>query len=183
MDFIDAKGLYTILHIFGAALGAGGAYMSDAMFMSSVKDDKLSATEMRFLRIGSAFVWLGLTLLLLSGVGIFFTDPTFYMDSSKFLAKMSIVLIIALNGLVFHISHLPRMHRHIGAHLPSSDEFTRKKALLVVSGAVSFSSWTSALILGSLRGLPFSYIEIMSIYLGFVAIATLGAFVVFRYKK
>jgi len=28
MDFIDPKGIYVIIHIIGAVLGAGGAYMN-----------------------------------------------------------------------------------------------------------------------------------------------------------
>ncbi len=183
MEFIDTKTIYTIFHIIGAVLGAGGAYVSDAIFMSSVKDGKVDSTELRFMKIGSRFVWVGLGVLILSGIGLFTTDPALYMESSKFLAKMSIVLIIAINGVLFHTSHLPRIERHAGGHLPSSDEFMRKKTFLLSSGAVSFVSWTAALILGSLRAVPYDYTVVMSIYGALILVAVATVLLVSRHTK
>lgn len=179
---MELKLIFTILHLFGVALGAGGAYMSDVMFFSSAKDDRISKTEFRFLTIGSRMVWIGLALLVLSGLGLFFLNVEGYLASSKFLAKMTIVFIVFINGLIFHFSHLDRIKRHAGAHLPSSDEFMRKRPVLLASGAVSFVSWTFALILGAMHNVPFSYFEIMTGYLVVVLIAVLSAFIIFQHK-
>lgn len=180
IDFIDTRTLFIMIHLFGVAIGAGGAYLSDMMFFSSVKDKIISHTEMRFLTIGSRAVWIGLALLVLSGTGLFLSDIEGYMESSKFLAKMTIVGIIILNGIIFHMSHLPRMKRHAGQHFPSSDEFIRYRPLLAASGAVSIVSWTSALILGGLRSLPYTYADIMMVYAACVAIAALVAVFIVR---
>jgi uncharacterized membrane protein len=171
MDWIDLKTIYTILHVFGAVIGAGGAYVSDAMFFSSVKDQIISKVELRFMKIGSTFVWIGLALLFVSGLLLFSTNPAGYLESSKFLIKMLIVFVIFLNGLVFHLTHLPRMHRHAGHHLPSSDEFTRKEKLLVASGIVSVTSWTFALILGGLRTIPIDFTTALIAYVVFEIVA------------
>lgn len=175
MEFIDLKTIYTILHIFGAVLGAGGAFTSDAMFFSSMKDRMVTKTELRFLKLGSVMVWGGLILLLISGALLFSTDPAGYLASSKFLVKMTIVLIIILNGIFFHYNHIPRISRHVDTHLPSSDEFVRESPLLVFSGAISFVSWSATIILGVLRGIPYSYIEGMLFYVIAVAVAGIVA--------
>ena len=47
MDFIDTKTVLTIVHVFGAIIGAGGAYMSDLMFFSSIKDEKIEPLEFK----------------------------------------------------------------------------------------------------------------------------------------
>lgn len=180
MDFIDIRTALIMLHLFGVALGAGGAYLSDMMFFSSVKDKVISGTELRFLTIGSRAVWIGLAFLVVSGTGLFLTDIEGYMASSKFLAKMSIVGIIILNGIIFHMSHLPRMKRHTGQHFPSSDEFVRHRPLLAASGAVSLVSWTSALILGGLKMVPYSYGAIMAVYATGVVLAAVVAVIVIR---
>lgn len=164
LEFIDTKTYYIVLHLLGVALGAGGAFVSDALFLSSVKDQKISHTELRFLMIASKVVWTGIVILIISGIGIVLLDPEHYLSSSKFLTKMSIVGIIILNGIVFHTVHLPRIARHAGAHFPSSDEFMRKKWLMVASGAISISSWTFALILGALSSVPYSYSTLMTVY-------------------
>ena len=170
MDFIDLRTFLIILHLFGVALGAGGAYMSDGMFFSSIKDEKFSKTELRFLKLGSKFVWIGLLLLVLSGIGLFLTDPVKYMESTKFLSKMSIVAIIIANGIFFHLSHIPHLSRHEDTHFPSSDEFGRKRGLLLASGVVSMVSWSFALVLGALKSVPYPYWIIMLVYLGVVSI-------------
>jgi len=165
MDWIDAKTVYTIFHIFGAIIGAGGAYVSDAMFFASIKDEVISKVELRFMKIGSTFVWVGLAILFVSGLLLFSTDPSGFLVSSKFQIKMFVVLIIFLNGLVFHMTHLPRMHRHAGHHYPSSDEFTRKSKFLIASGVVSVTSWTFSIILGSLRIIP---IDFTTAFIGYI---------------
>jgi len=171
MEWIDIKTIYTLLHIFGAVRGVGGAYISDAIFCSSVKDRIISKVELRFMKIGSVFVWSGLILLIISGALLFSTNPAGYLESSKFLIKMLIVFVIFVNGIVFHILHLPLIHRHAGQHYPSSDEFTRKKKLLVASGVVSVTSWTLALILGVLRMIPIDFWTALWAYLVFEIVA------------
>lgn len=171
MEFFDLKTLYTLGHILGAVLGAGGAFMSDMMFFSCVKDRKITTTELRFLRLGSTMVWIGLIVLIVSGALLFSLDPVRYLDSSKFLVKMTIVLIILANGLFFHYMHIPRIERHQNKDLRLSDEFQKHGPTLVASGAVSLTSWFLALVLGVLRGIPVSYMVGMATYIVIVGIA------------
>ena len=136
--------------------------------------------EMRFLELSSRVVWIGLLILFLSGLGLFSTNPEKYLASSKFLAKITIVSIIFLNGLVFHFFHLPRIKRHVGEYFQFSDEFMRYRPTLLISGAISFISWTSALILGALPYVAYSYSTIMYVYLGLVTLAAIGSLIIFR---
>ena len=172
---MEIKIIYTIFHILGAVLGAGGAYVSDAMFFSSVRDRVIGAVELRFLRLGSIFVWMGLGVLIVSGALLFSTNPAGYLASSKFVFKMFVVLVILINGIVFHTVHLPRIHRHAGHHYPSSDEFMRKRGILVASGVVSMTSWTVALVLGVLRSIPVDLGTGILVYIIFEIVMISGA--------
>jgi uncharacterized membrane protein len=167
MELIDFKSIFIIIHVFGAVIGAGGAYLSDAIFISSTRDKTINKTEFRFMKLGSIFVWSGLILLIISGILLFLTDPVGYINSSKFLIKMFIVLAIFINGLFFHIIHFPRIYRHVSHHYPSSDEFMRKKKYLLISGVISITSWTFALILGLLPSIPFTFLQAFVIYVIF----------------
>lgn len=179
---LGIRDFYLLLHIFGAIIGAGGAYVSDIIFLSSVKDKVISKTELRFMKIGSIFVWTGLVILIITGLLIFSTNTSLYLDSSKFLIKVFIVFVILLNGLVFHLVHLPRIDRHVDHHYPSSDEFSRKKKLLVASGVVSVTSWTLTVILGSLPSIPFSFLEALSYYIVFeIFVVTFSLFFTDRF--
>ena len=169
--------LWIILHLIGVAFGAGGAFVSDALFFSALEDKRLSQTELRFLKLASTLVWIGVGILLVSGAGLFWEDKTRYLASSKFLVKMTIVLVIIVNGLVFHYRHMPLMQSANGGDVRRTARFRAKSPLLFVSGAVSAVSWLSALILGALRSIPLSYGEGMALYLGVVVVGSLCALV------
>lgn len=161
ISFLDTKSLLTIAHLIGVAFGAGGAAASDIMFFSCVKDHSISKTEARFLRLGSVMTWSGLALLIISGFGLFLTDPAGYMASTKFISKMLIVAIITINGAIFHFDHIPWLHKHIDIPLRSADQFTKRAPKLIISGAISVTGWFAALILGSLRFVPFTVVQVM----------------------
>ena len=179
MDYLDTRTIYTIVHILGTTLGVGGAYMSDLMFFRCVKDKKITQSELGFLKLGSGMVWVGLFVLVLSGAFLFMGDPAGYLSSSKFLVKMTIVLIIILNGAIFHYMHIPRIARHIDKHLPNERAFMRKSPVLVASGAVSFVSWTAAFVLGVLRGIPYGYVEGMA-WFGLALVVAVVVALMFR---
>jgi len=177
---MDFNLIYTIGHLFGVAIGAGGAYLSDFMFMQSIRDRKISATEFKFMSLGSKFVWVGLGLLFVSGLGLFSTDPQTYLTSSKFQTKMAIVAILTINGLIFLLVHMPRIKRHQGSHYPSSDEFRRKAPWLLLSGVISVTSWTSAIILGGLRSIPYTFTQGL---IGYLAVIVIGFVIALAIKN
>lgn len=171
IGFVDIKTLLLITHIFGVAFGVGGAFASDVIFLKSIKDGRITKTEMGFIVLGSSMVWIGLVILVLSGIGLFLLNPEGYLASSKFMAKMTIVVILTVNGFIFHISHIPRFLRHVDQFFHSSDEFMRNRPFIIVSGALSLISWSAALVLGVFKSVPLSYTTIMGIYLLVVIIA------------
>lgn len=175
--FIDIKTIFIIAHVFGVVIGGGAAMVGDGVFLASARDGKLSATELTFIRLTGMMVWIGLLIITVTGLGIFALDVEKYSASAKFLAKMSIVGILIANGLMFHLSHIPRMLRHSGEFFTSSDEFMRKRSIMLASGAVSGASWISAFILGSLHKVPYTYSEIMLSYLAIVVVALVVSFV------
>lgn len=135
---------------------------------------------MRFLRLGGKLVWIGLLVIIASGAFLVAENPGRYLASPKFLAKMTVVAVLVVNGALFHLVHIPRLHRHAGTHFPSSDEFIRRAPLLLASGVTSLVSWFSAFLLGALHRLPYSYPAIMAVY---AAVLALGIFTVVVFRK
>lgn len=175
MEWIDEKNIYTIIHFFGVAFGAGGAFMSDFMFLASSKDRVLDSGELRMLRTGSRVTWAGLILLIISGALLFSLHPEGYAASSKFITKMIIVLILTINGIIFHIVHLPRMRKLVGKKMTTSVLFKKHSRGMYMSGAISVVSWTFALVLGGLRMIPISVSLALMIYTAVVIMALLAA--------
>lgn len=174
-DTVDLKTIYTIAHVFGAIIGAGGAFVSDGMFFETVRDGRVTKRELDFMKLGGRFVWIGLCILFVSGLFLFSTDPAYYSASDKFIAKMVIVVIIAINGVIFHSIHVPHIRNHLGIKLSESSTFLQKSSFIMISGALSFVSWVFTVILGSLRYVPYQYTEILSVYVGCVMLSVLVA--------
>jgi len=182
MDIFELKTIFLVMHLVGVALGAGGAFASDGVFFTSLKDKKISKDELGILEILSKTTWIGLILLIISGVGMFAMNPAELSASSKFLAKMSVVAILFLNGVVFNIVHLPFIGKHIGKTLYNKDSRNKMTDTpwLIISGVISMSSWLTAIILGALRNIQLSYIEIIILYLGMVTIGVFFSYLIFN---
>lgn len=178
LSFIELKTLFLIVHLIGLALGVGGALISDVMFFKTIRDWRITKTEMEFLTIGSYAVGAGLVLLVVSGIAMFSLAPEQYLESSKFLAKMTVVAILAVNGLVLHTIQVPHLKQVAERRLSTRTAFLETRPLLLTSGVVSVVSWLSALILGAFRSIPFSYEMIISSYLAMLFLALGVAFVI-----
>jgi len=176
-DFLDIGTVYLIAHIFGAILGAGGAFMSDMMFFSSIRDGLFDKHEFRFMRLGGKMVWTGIFILVVSGILLVSTNPEFYLNSAKFLVKVTIVSIIILNGIIFHLVHLPHIKKHLNIKFSESPTFIKNASFLMISGAISMVSWISTVVLGMLKNIPYSYLEILSVYISLILVAVIGSLV------
>lgn len=171
MEWIDAKTVFIIIHLFGVALGAGGAFTSDALFLFSTKDRLLDTSELALIKRGSLIVWIGVVLLLISGTLLFMLDPSGYLASSKFITKMIIVGVIIVNGIVFHTAHIQTLEKIVGKNISTSPLFIRRSIFLYASGAISVVSWIFTIVLGALRAIPLSVQTALLVYIGCVLIA------------
>jgi hypothetical protein len=149
--------LYTALltlHLAGLALGLGGATIGDLAILRHVrKGGPHPAEQLRYL---SQAIWLGLAVLGVSGVALFALQPSAYLHSSGFVAKMIVVAVLMGNGVYLH-RQIPKLR--IG---PTT----------FLSGSISTVSWYSALAIAMFRGhVQLSVVGYLSVYLAAVAIA------------
>jgi cellulose synthase/poly-beta-1,6-N-acetylglucosamine synthase-like glycosyltransferase len=80
-----------------------------------------------------------------------------------------------VNGAIFHFVHTPRLEKMMGTNLAQSATFKKYSRSMYYSGAISIVSWVAALILGGLRMIPVSVSIGLSIYIGIIVIAIIGA--------
>jgi len=159
--FTEIKITSTILHVGAIVIGMGAALMGDVLFNFYSKDKKLNQTEIKTLNLLSKIVWIGLLLIALSGIMLFFSNPETYLSSDKFLAKMSILVVLIINGYFLSKKIWPRLAR--SNFLTDAHERTNRKTAFVC-GAISIISWICVLILGILHTAPLPYARLMFIY-------------------
>lgn len=172
---MDVKTLLTIIHLLGLAVGAGGAFMTDRLMLVMLRDHKMSKDEFTVLHRAGNFVIGGLSVLFLSGVGLFLTDIARYLASDKFIAKMIIVAVLIVNGFVLHKAVMPLIKRKLSKNLAKDKEFVGALPKLVAVGAVSICSWIFALVLGSLSSVPVGFEIVLLIYVAAIVVTwTIG---------
>ena len=170
--------LHTILligHIVGVALGAGGATTSDFLFLSILRNGRIEQAEYRLLKVASAIVIGGLMLLTATGVGLIILSGNI---SQRFLAKVTIVLIAAVNGGIMHAKLFPILSQSAKKRqLFHLNGFAKKMPRIAMFGAISTVSWYGALVLGAWRTLNLGYAQILLGYVGVLLMAMLGAMI------
>ncbi|MEN9852503.1 MAG: hypothetical protein RI996_446 [Candidatus Parcubacteria bacterium] len=166
--FAEYKQLFTIFHVAAVVVGMGAAINTDILFTFFGINKKLSHSEVRTIRFLSTIVTYALGAILLTGLSLFLSDTTKYLASAKFLTKMSIVLVLCLNGYLLHCY----VFKHIGDKdfLTAKREYNIRRVAFAL-GAVSFVSWFSAMSLGVLDKIHISYPLAFSVYLIFVGVA------------
>lgn len=152
----------TVVHVIAVVFAMGSALVSDLLFSVFSKDKKLNATQISTLTILRSIVFYGLILVVLSGAALFLSSVEEYMHSAKFLAKMSILSVLLINGYV--------LNKYIWPHVLREEFFTSEgernvRRVAFACGAISVISWLSVCTLGVLDGLRMSYGTIISIYL------------------
>jgi uncharacterized membrane protein len=179
----EYKTVIVMLHLIGFALGVGGATITDGFFFKFLKDYHISKWEANILHHVSQFIWLGLGILIVSGIGLYLPAMDVLNHSTKFIAKAIIVLIITLNGILLNLYISPKMFRiafgQKHKHRVGELHYLRKAAF--ASGAVSIVSWYSAFILGSLKSVPMSVGQILFIYVILLIVGIASALGVERY--
>ena len=153
--------------------------MSDALFSFYSHNKKLSHSEIHTLRILSRVVWGGLLIIVLSGAGLFLSDVPRYIVSVKFLVKMTVMVVLLVNGWILHkyISALMIKRGFLSDH-----KYTGARKLAFICGAISVVSWLSLCVLGVIDSLPFTYLTLMSAYLVIVGGAIIAALAIERKK-
>lgn len=167
----------TLVHVISVIFGMGAALVSDVLFSFFAKDKKLNKTEIFTLSILKEIVFYSLIAISISGVFLFLSDVDKYINSAKFLSKMSILLILIVNGYI--------LSKMVWPHLLNKNFFTVRKERNVrkvafVCGAVSVISWIAVCALGIVDRFDFSYSFTMLAYLSVLLFGVISALVIER---
>lgn len=167
--FSTYKYISVIVHVFSVIAGMGAALVSDVLFNVFIKDKKINPTENKVLSTLSSIVWVSLIFIVLSGIALFLSNPSVYAVSTKFLAKMSIVGFIILNGMLFQSIVHPALSKMNFKDVNPNHKYVKIRKWSFAFGAISVVSWLSAFILGSFSALPFAYHELLGVFFFVIA--------------
>jgi len=167
--------IITVLHVVGAAIGVGAAAASDSVFMGAIRNRRISHDQFVLIRNASNVLIGGLVVLILSGIALLHMNLELW-TMPHFQAKMTLVLILLINGIVFHSRVIPMLKQFSDITMPKSF-ITSRQWLLSITGSTSAVSWFSALIIAVVGDIGVSYLW----YIAIIAVLIVGGSVVAHY--
>lgn len=146
-----------VIHLGGLVLGVGSATLLDLIIARFILMRGISPEHVYIIDFSSKIVSIGLALLWISGIG-FLIHYGFYepakLENPKIWAKIAIVGVLSVNGLLVHYFLLPRIREQVGKRLLEGlSPFDC--SLVLMAGTVSVISWYVPLILGAIPQLNF----------------------------
>lgn len=173
---VEYKSLILMVHLLGFAFGVGGATITDLLFMKFLTDFKISNYQQSILKLMSQIIWVGLFLVIISGIGLYLPNMEALNENPKFLVKVVAVAVITINGAILNLLISPNLvsisFKDTGLHVRKT-VMLRKLAFAL--GGISFVSWYTAFLLGVLKQTPFNFPELLGIYVGALLIAVVGS--------
>ena len=175
------KTLIVYAHLIAACIALGVTFMQDLALARS-KGAPLSAQATSELKKAAEIVLMALVVLWVSGAGLvtmgYLDDPAQYLLNQKLWAKVAVVALLTLNGVILHHYSFPRVTSARGITGLAYGEQT----LVALTGAVSSVSWLFACFLGIARpwNHTLSFGFIMCIFAGLVICAFVVACEVMR---
>ncbi len=152
-------------HLLGMIFGLGGTFILDILIFHFLRNFKISTQEAVIMHLISQLIVIGLFLLIVTGAAIYLTDVENYSNSSRFLMKMTAVLVLTINGLFLNFYMMPKIKKLSMVKEKIERDQTLKRIAFAV-GAVSMVSWFAAFFLAMVKDLSaFSYIEMLIPYL------------------
>lgn len=167
------------LHLMGLCFGLGGATMLDFWILRWMRWGGMPSEIERTFHFISKVVAVGIGLLWLSGLGflaLYALEAPEKLENPKLWAKVVVVSVLTVNGLMIHALVLPGVLRDV--RRPMLHGVSRgRTTVFLVSGAVSGVSWYTAFVLGLMRelngGVAFGLL--IALWLTAAVAASLGA--------
>lgn len=146
-----------VVHFCGLVLGVGAATLLDLIIARFILMRGISFEHVYVVDFSSKIVTIGLGLLWVSGIGFLISYGVFEpakLQNPKIWAKIAIVAVLSVNGLLVHYFVLPRIRNQVGKRLLDGlSPFDC--SLVLLAGTVSVISWYVPLILGAIPQLNY----------------------------
>jgi len=157
MPEITIKTVMIAGHLIGLCLGLGGAVLMDAIIFRFFHHHKISVDQIKMFSFLSKLVTVGLAILWITGFGflaIYYAQDPGKLANPKIWGKVSIVVLLTLNGAFLHYKILPMLQSFVGHRL--FDKSTqRQNSMMIFAGTVSVVSWFFPFFLGVSKELNF----------------------------
>ena len=179
---VNIKSFISFLHLSGIAFGVGGAWILDLYILNKLYRSPVTKENIQIINFVSKIVTVGLLILWFSGLSFivfyYYFQPEL-LQNQKIWAKLTIVILLSLNGYFLHKYVLPVIVNNHGKILIRVISLKQLNALTLI-GCISFVSWPLIMLLGAFSSINFrfTFIEIAGVYLLLLLLSLTVAFII-----
>lgn len=152
------KTVVVFFHVLGLVLGMGAALLLDLFLVRYTFFRRIDQSAIDVARFGSKIVTIGLLLLWVTGLGFLWiyamSDPG-KLANLKIYAKMTIVSLLTINGVLIHYFAIPSLEKKRGMYLWDRSS-TFKILCDILLASVSIVCWISATYMGLSKEMNFA---------------------------
>jgi hypothetical protein len=181
--FMTLLSLVKLIHLLGLIMGFGGAILADMLILKGAILNPIEHKTIVMVRSLSHIVFVGLGVLWISGILLVSirvsADPNVWMNQ-KIWAKVIIVSILTINGILVHNIALGRLEKRLAQKLFSTSRPYELAGLSLIA-AVSSVSWIVPFVLGvatefnfTVRALGILIVYAMMVVIGWAAFFTIA---------
>ena len=138
--------IFNLLHFVGLAFGVGGATVASIISAKAEKNQELSPAVMKIIPSISRLIWLGLILLIISGIGLSY-NAKWPINTKILTIKHALVALIIIIGAVigFKVKKMSNLAPKL-KQVPSL-QFIKTKNQLKVLSTINLILWYIVVIL------------------------------------
>lgn len=176
----EYSNLIFFVHIIGLILGLGGATFMTAFFFRFLRDLRISVWEADIIRFLSEASWVGLAVLVVTGVGLYLPRSLELGALGGFWVKVWALMAVIISGALLNFIVSPKLISISFAvkHDHQSGELRRARRLAFVFGAIYMVSWYSVLVFDLIKTSDLSFSLLLSIYLLVVVLSVVISLVI-----
>ncbi len=163
---------WVIIHNIGFILGLGAATITDIFFLRFLRHGRISEQGKATMDTLSNIIWIGLMILIVSGLMLYLPEQMRLNNSPKFLLKVFAIGVLVINGIALNLFVGPRMRSFSLAQTRPAKHFRR---LAFALGGISIASWYTAFLLGSLRQITLPLREGIATYVAMLMVVVIGS--------
>ncbi|HEX3218202.1 MAG TPA: type I secretion system permease/ATPase [Aestuariivirgaceae bacterium] len=163
-----SKSPLLLVHLLGVALSVGSVLILDLRLATLLLGRRVNSFDVKLIELLTPLVRIGLALLWLSGLGFLayysFYDPHL-LANPKLHAKILIVVLLTINGIVVEKFCLPAVMRNKGRPFFACLNLLERSEVIAVA-AISAVSWYFVVALGVVKELNFAVgaVSILEVY-------------------
>lgn len=158
-----------VTHILAVMVAVGTVTVTDYLHLLGFRDRVLEKRTLPIFPLLSNLIRGALALIYITGLAMVWMNPS-VLSSPLFWLKVTLVLIVTINGFFLHHWMFPRIEKETLAGKPT----TRMSIIAAAAGSLSVVSWYGIVVLALTKEIQYSVSQFLVAYL----LMLFGAFIV-----